>query len=310
MHRLTIRDTIGSDNKHMGGIQLQSNRPLLLIIVIVLIINIVLLDKVEYLNNQIQNLRHDYNNLQSSISSISGNVNSNLDRFTREQSWITPVQVDDGKTRVDGQQGLAVLNWQIKDYKEGAEVVFHYRQNESEEFETVPAKNKGDGFFEVEIPFDIRVEPYWEVDVSKRTMGGTVTSEKKVKAPGPDYQSVSYYVSMKTGDVIRSSEIAYVDVAYLAKLKYEPIVGHVDINNNKYHISVFDHNTGSNDFHSAMAVFYNGSKVVAEKAMEVRDVHDSGKTYTLDYVADSQDISHLVIQVKYEDGKTFEKEIF
>ena len=78
---------------------MQSDRRLFFILVIVLIINISLLGKVGNLNNQVQNLRHNYNNLQSSISSISGNVNSSLDRFTREQSWI-PVRVDDGKTRV------------------------------------------------------------------------------------------------------------------------------------------------------------------------------------------------------------------
>lgn len=289
---------------------MQSNRRLFLILVIVLIINIALLGKVGDLNNQIQNLRHDYNNLQSSISSISGNVNSTLDRFTREQSWITPVQADDGKTQVDGEQGLAVLNWQIKDFREGAEVVFHYRQNESGEFKAVTAKNIGDGFFEVEISFEITVEPFWEVGVSKRTMGGTVTSEHKVEPPKPDYESVGYYVSMKTGDVTRSSEIAYIDVAYLSRMKYEPIVGHVEINNNKYHISLYEHHNSSNNFQSVTVKLYDGSNVVAEKAMEVRDVHDSGKTYMLNYIADSQDISHLVIQVKYADGKTFERKVF
>jgi len=140
-------------------------------------------------------------------------------------------------------------------------------------------------------------------------MGGTVTSEKKVKPSGPDHQTVSYYVSMKTGEVTRSSEIAYIDVAYLAKIKYETIVGHVDISNDRYHISLFEpHNSSS--FQSVTVKLYNGSRLVAEKVMEVRDVHDSGKTYRLDYVVDSQDVSRLVIHVEYEDGKTFEKEIF
>ena len=202
-----------------------------------------------------------------------------------------------------------MLNWQIKDFVEGAEVVFHYRQNENGEFETVPAQNKGDGFFEVEIPFEIRVEPYWEIGVSKRTAGGTVTSEHKVKPVGPDYQSISYYVSMKTGEVTRSSEIAYVDVAYLAKIKYETIVGHVDINNDRYHISLVEPHNGSR-FQSVTVKLFDGVRLIAEKAMEVRDVHDSRKTYGLDYVVDSKDLSRMVIHVEYEDGKAFDKEIF
>ncbi len=289
---------------------MQSNRRLFLILVIVLIINIILLGKVGDLNNQIQNLRHDYNSLQSGISSISGNVNSTLDRFTREQSWITPVRVDDEKTKVDGEQGLAVLNWQIKDFREGAEVVFHYRQNESGEFTAVPAKNIGDGFFEIEIPFEITVEPFWEIGVSKRTMGGTATSEHVVERPRQDYQSVSYYVSMKTGDVIRSSEIAYVDVAYLAKIKYEPIVGNIDINNNKYYISLYEYTHNANRFEFIKAKFYNGSKIVAEKAVEVQDNAGPTRTYSLTYDGGSQDISHLVIEVEYTNGKTFERKVF
>ena len=296
-------------NYYIGGVKLQSDRRLFFILVIVLIINISLLWKVGDLINQVQNLRFNYNSLQSSINSISGNVNSSLDRFTREQSWITPVRVDDGKTRVDGENGLAVLNWQVKDFKEGAEVVFHYRQKEGGEFETVPAQNKGDGFFEVEIPFEIRVEPYWEIGVSKRTAGGTVTSEHKVKPVGPDYQSISYYVSMKTGEVTRSSEIAYVDVAYLAKIKYETIVGHVDINNDRYHISLVEPHNGSR-FQSVTVKLFDGVRLIAEKAMEVRDIHDSRKTYGLDYVVDSKDLSRMVIHVEYEDGKAFDKEIF
>jgi len=288
---------------------LQSDRRLFLILVIVLIINIVLLGKVADLNNQIQSLRHNYNNLQSDISSISGNVNSTLDRFTREQSWITPVQVDDGKTRVDGEQGLAVLHWQIKDFPEGAGVIFHYSQEKSGEFTAVPAKNIGAGLFEVEIPFEITVEPFWEIDVSKRTMGGTATSEHVVERPRPDYQSVGYYVSMKTGDVTRSSEIAYIDVAYLAKEKYEPIVGHVDINNNKYHISLYEYTHNPNRFESIKARFHNGSRIIAEKDVEVQDNTGPSKTYSLTYDAGSQDISHLVIQVKYTNGKTFEKKV-
>jgi hypothetical protein len=309
MRNLKIRDIMVLVNYYIGGVKLQSDRRLFFILVIVLIINIILLGKVGDLNSQIQRLRHEYNNLQSSISSISSNVNSSLDRFTREQSWITPVHVDDGKTKVDGEKGLAVLNWQIKDFVEGAEVVFHYRQNENGEFETVLVQNKGDGFFEVEIPFDIRVEPYWEIRVSKRIVGGTKTSAHMAEAPGPDYQSVSYYVSMKTGDVTRSSEIAHVDVAYLAKIKYETIVGHVDINNDRYHISLVEPHNGSR-FQSVTVKLYNGVRLIAEKAMEVRDVHDSRKTYGLDYVVDSKDVSRLVIHVEYEGGKTFEKEIF
>jgi hypothetical protein len=288
----------------------QSNRFLFLAIVIILIINIVLLGRVGELNNQVQNLRHNYNNLQSSINSISGNVNNTLDRFTREQSWITPVQVNDHKTWIDDEKGLAVLNWQIKDFKEGAEVVFHYRQSRSGEFNAIPAQDKGDGFFEVTLPFDIKVEPFWEIGVSKSSAKGSVTSEMEVKPPNPDYQSISYYVSMKTGDITRSSEIAYIDVAYLAKIKYETIVGHVAIHDDKYNISLFGGHNRDNSIQSATVLLYDRSRVVDERALEVKHSEGGSKTYSANYEAGSQNITRLVIRVTYNNGKTFEKEVY
>lgn len=291
---------------------MQSNRPLFLTVVLVLIINLVLLMRMGDLNNQIQNLSHNYNNLQSSLNSISGNVNNTLAQFTREQSWITPVQVNNEKTKVENEQGLAVLNWQIKDFQEGAEVAFHYRESESGEFKAIPAESKGAGIFEVNMPLKVKVEPFWEINVSKTRDSGNnssaTVSQEAVMAPGPA-QSIGYYVSMKVKDSIKSSEVSYFDLAYLTRMKYEPIRGHIDINKNKYNISLFEHYPGSNNFASVMVKFYDGSIVVAEKAVEVQDDNNGRKTYFLAYDAGSQNISQLVIQVKYTNGNTFEKAI-
>ena len=146
---------------------MQSNRPLFLTVILVLIINFVLLMRMGDLDNRIQNLSNNYNNLQSSLNSISGNVNNTLNRFTREQTWITPVQINNEKTKVENEQGLAVLNWQIKDFPEGAEVAFHYREGESGEFKVIPAESRGAGFFEVNMPVKVKVEPSINIGIFK-----------------------------------------------------------------------------------------------------------------------------------------------
>jgi len=261
------------------------------------------------LNNQIQNLSHNYNNLQSSLNSISGNVNNTLAQFTREQSWITPVQVNNEKTKVENEQGLAVLNWQIKDFQEGAEVVFHYRESESGEFTAIPAESKGAGFFEVNMLLKVKVEPFWDVQVSKTEKMGTKTSERAVREI-KSVQSIGYYVSMKVKDTTKSSEVSYFDLAYLAQTKYEPIRGHVAINKNKYNISLFEDYPSSNNFASVMVKFYDGNNLIAEKPVEVQKAENGAKTYFLAYEAGSQNISHLVVQVEYTNGNTFEKEIY
>lgn len=282
---------------------MQSEKRLFLAAVLILIMNFVLFAKIGDLNNQVKSLSQNNNNLQSSLNAVSSNVNQSLDQFTKEQSWISPVEVNDEKTIVGNEQGIAVLNWQIKDYREGAEVIFHYRQAASEEFKDIPAVNKGAGFFEVNLPMEIKVEPFWDIQVVRSEKFGTATSE--IAKPAEQTVGYSYYVSMKTGDIIKSSEVSYFDVGYLAKVKYEPIRGHVEIKNNKYSISLVE----NQDFASVLVKFYDGSNVIATKAMHVPNDQNGLRSYALSYDPGSQSISHIVIQVKYNNGNTFEKEI-
>lgn len=292
---------------------MNSNRSLFILIALLLVINIVLFVRVGELNGQIQSLRYNYGNIQSSIDSISGDVNSTLQQFTREQSWITPVRVDHNRTWVDGDAGVALLNWQIKDFKEGAEVVFHYRRPDLEGFDETLAKDKGDGFFEAEMPFKANIEPLWEVNVSQTHSRGkipsvSVSTASTAMAPDSGYRSVDYYVSMRSGDTIKSSEMTSFDVAYLANMKYDTIVGHVHIHDEQYHISLFD-SYGDNRYESVTVSFYDDKKLVDKKTLEMSETHNTGATYELDYEAASPGISRLVIRVKYKEGGAFEKEI-
>lgn len=285
----------------------QSQKPLYVIVGIILIINLVLMQRTSQLNNAVQELGHKLNNQQSSIHSISGNVNDTLDRFTREQSWITPVQVDDAKTKVADEDGLAVLNWQIKDLPNGAEVVFHYRETETGDFTSLPAENIGAGLFQASMPFKANIEPFWDIQVSIRERMTTITSEA-VPMGKEEFQSIGYYVSMKHNDVIKSSELAYFDVAYLAQKKYEPIFGHVDINNNKFNISLHEQKPDGGNYEAVSVKFYAGTTLVVDKPAIVEDNNNGGQTYYVGYDAESHNISRLVIEVQYANGKTFSRE--
>ncbi len=287
---------------------MQSSRPLYLIVVLVLIINVVLLLKIGDLNHRLANFDQNYNNLQSSIHLISTNVNQTLTQFTREQSWITPVQINEEKTKFEQGKGTAALNWQIKDFPEGAEVVFHYHQSESREFIDVPAQSTGAGFFEVSIPLDLKVEPPWHVDMT-RTGDSQQMAVQAPMMPNPG-QAFEYYVSMKTKDIIKSSEVANLDPAYLSRTKYEPIRGHVDIRDNKVNITIIEHFPGSNSFESVILKIYDANHMVTEKPLEVQQTENSLKRYALLYDAGSQNISNLILQVKYTNGESFARDIY
>jgi len=289
---------------------LSKTKLLSITLAVIIIMNVVLISKIGDLNNRVQNLSHNYNNLGSSINSVTSNVNQSLDRFIREQSWITPVQINHEKSKVDTEQVLAVFNWQIKDYLEESEVVFHYRLSDTEEFTTVVAESINTGFFEVSLPLEIKAEPSWEVNISRTEKG---VSEQSIEQIAREIKQadkpIRCYVSMKTKDSLKSSEVSYLNYEYLAHMKYEPVRGHVHISRNNYNISLFEDNNSNNSFESITAEFYNGNNLIVKKPVEVQDAQNGMKDYSLSYDSGSEDISHIILKVKYKNGDTFQKEI-
>jgi len=290
---------------------LSKTKLLSITLAVIIIMNVVLISKIGDLNNRVQNLSHNYNNLGSSINSVTSNVNQSLDRFIREQSWITPVQINHEKSKVDTEQVLAVFNWQIKDYLEESEVVFHYRLSDTEEFTTVVAESINTGFFEVSLPLEIKAEPSWEVNISRTEKG---VSEQSIEQIAREIKQadkpIRCYVSMKTKDSIKSSEVSYINYEYLAHIKYEPVRGHVHIDGNQYNISLFDDSITTNNMESITAEFYNGNNLITHKQLERQDDQNGIKSYHLSYSSDSEDVSHIVLEVEYSNGDTFQKEIY
>lgn len=289
------------------------NKLLSILVVLILITNFFLISEIEDLNNRIQTITNNYNSLQSGINSVTSNVNQSLDRFTREQSWITPVRINNEKSKVDDEQGLVVVNWQIKDYQEGSEVFFHYRESESEEFKTIPAESVDTGFFEVTLPFEMKAEPHWELNVSWTTERGVserVTEQKAREEIKQSVQTIRCYVSTKVGGMIRSSELSYLNYEYLANMKYEPVRGHISMNDNQYNIAIFEDNNTNNSFESLTVEFYNGNNLIVREPLELQEDQNGMKHYFLSGDTGSENISQIILEVKYENGDNFKREVF
>lgn len=284
---------------------------LAVIVVIILATNIVLIFRIGDLQNQIQNLSHNYNNLQSSINSVTSNVNQTLDRFTREQSWITPIQTNNEKTRVEDEQGLLVLNWQIKDFQEGSEVNFHYRKSDTGEFSSISAESVNTGLFVVSLPVEIKSEPTWYINVSWSGESGVSQKVSRKTVDGVSRQhSLTYYVSMKTDGFIKSSEVSYLNYEYLANMKYQPIRGNVHIDDNNINITLHEEKMYKNAFESLTAEFYNNQGLIDEKVIEAQEDPNGMRHYHLWYDSGSEDISCIILEVKYENGDSFRKEVY
>jgi len=227
------------------------------------------------------------------------------------------VQINNEKSLSENNQGLAVMNWQVKDFVEGSEVIFHYRMSESEEFKAVPAVKQDTGLFEVQIPINIKEEPLWEIQNIRVGEKGKNQNEAyqvatEIKQISQENQTVSCYISMKTKDTIKSSEIVNHNIGYLAYYKYEPIRGDLQVNSNQYNLSLFEDQSGNNSFESVMASFYSGTNLLAEKQLNVENPQNGMqgiKHRFLHYDSGKESISNIVLQVKYQNGKSFSKEI-
>jgi len=291
---------------------LQKNKGLSFMVFAVLIMNFVLLSKVGNISNQIQNVSNNYNNIQSRLQSVSSDVNHNLDQFTREQSWITPVGINAEKSKVDNAQSLVVADWQIKDFQQDSEVIFHYRSSDAEAFKSITALSQNTGFFEVQIPIEIEVGPFWEVHVSGEREASEMEEIKEMEIKKFD-QNLMCYVSMETKDSIKSSEISSMNIGYLSHIKYKPVIAHVNIRGKQHSITLFEEKAvNDNDFESIQVEFYNGDTLLAEKPLEViSEQNQQNRTaeYALSYDAGSESVSHIILEVKYKSGDTFRKEI-
>ncbi|HHV64200.1 MAG TPA: hypothetical protein GXX46_03880 [Peptococcaceae bacterium] len=302
---------------------------LTLALLAVLFLNFFLVTQINELKNRLENLNYNYQNLQSSFHSLTEDVNHSLERFTREQSWITPVQINEDKSRVDSEKALVVLNWQIKDFIEGSEIVLHYRNTDSEEFRTIAAESSNTGFFEASLPLEMKAEPSWEINVSisgkKRQAEGAaeIIPEKTVERISTKErdaeQALQCYVSMKTKGQVKSSELSYLNYSYLAHKNYESVHGHVRIDGSKHYIQLTGMGIGSNAIKSIYAEFYSGQKLIDKKEIPAQDVQiksnmpkpEGGEInhYSLEYDSGSEKITGIILEVTYSSGDSFSKEI-
>lgn len=293
-------------------------RSLYLALGAIIVMNAVLLIRIGDLNNRMESLSHSYNNLQSRISSVTFDVNQSLNQFIREQSWISAVQIDYDRTLANLEHSKAVVSWQLKDFQEGAEVTFHYRQQSNAEYQTIRAEAGSTGLFEVQVPLEVKPGPVWDVQSFGPASGEAPQRAVEIKAP-PAHQSIQCYISVKTGNNIKSSEMSFLDLSDVASWRYEPVRGHIENNKNHYSITLFADGSGQYGFESITATFYNGEQIVAEKPVavrqdEIRQYPDRAqppvpRDHHLSYDAGTQTITRVVLSVKYENGEQFSYDI-
>ncbi len=293
------------------------------VLAISLLINISLMLSMSEMKNRVDQISNNQMQLMNNISSQTNTVSMMLDDFKREQSWITPIRMD--MKGGDPAGGSAVVNfeWQIKELPQNADVVFHYKIGEEQEYRSVPATAAQEGLFQVSLPIDVEIEPEW-LFYTTISNGGNMAAEEarsineEMRKADTERNQISYYVTSTSGEMVKSSEVEAAHLGEIGTRYYGALDVNVHLERNSYNVSV--------------AVVKNDSKAELEKAtlLKFKDETAAGKE---ELVSDKEkesagqpagtptvfhrkspggkiDFMRLVLEVEYSNGETFRKEIY
>ena len=287
---------------------------LITIVVVSGFINMILIGKVNDLENQMRNVQHQTSQINSTISSIPNQVNAQLNNALNQlkeiESWITPIHIEAESLKDDSVTVKA--KWQIKDYMEDAEVLFHY-QLKGEEFYQIEATMKDNGYFEATFPLDVNLEPNWEMVYQGEFTEKEVRTIEEAKKKDREANTVQYYVSMKNKDQIKSSEMNYYNLIGISNRFYGTLSVHLSSRNNN--IDSIAINTMTipleRTLESVVSKSYKGNKLLSVREFDsTNHPEENISTFHIDYQNEKQDFDRLVIEAKYSDGKVFSRELY
>jgi len=281
-------------------------------LIISVIMNYALLTKVEILENQVNSIVEYQNQLMSNINSQTSNIENVMNEIKQEQSWISTI---DSFVESKGSQAEITFEWQIKELPNNSSVVFNYSLGVDKEFSTVPAVNKKNGLYYVTIPVDVELGPHWQIP--QNTSGKQEEmSSKEIEERKLDQNAMKYFVSVSYDDIVKSSEIHKMDLAYLGSMDYGLLDVLVDMTNNDYFVSMLHSNEGNGIIIPLKKVYlmkYRNKKLIKEEQLISDASSDSSNEEPVFFrmkKTEKMEYTRLLVKVVYSNGQTFEKEIY
>lgn len=281
-------------------------------LIISVIMNYVLLNKVAILENQVNSIEEYQNQLMSNINSQTSNLENVMNEIKQEQSWISTI---DSFVESKGSQAEITFEWQIKELSNNSSVVFNYSLGVDKEFSTVPAVNKKNGLYYVTIPVDVELGPHWQIP--QNTSGKQEEmSSKEIEERKLDQNAMKCFVSVSYDDIVKSSEIHKMDLAYLGSMDYGLLDVTVDMTNNDYFVSMLHSNEGNGIIIPLKKVYlmkYRNKKLIKEEQLISDASSDSSNEKPVFFrmkKTEKMEYTRLLVKVVYSNGQTFEKEIY
>ncbi len=271
------------------------------------------MSKINGLENQVNYLADSQYQITDNISNQTNNINHILNDFKEEQSWISAITMDINTDELKDEKTKASFQWQVKELHEDAEVIFHYAFGNTETYEDIPAEQAETGIFNVQVPFDLDLEPQWEI-MSYGEEQEWIIEEKKIAESRA--VELKYYVSVSSNDIVKSSALHRENLGYVGTGQYGII--HVDMDNRKHDetlsVSVTNHRTNPViRVEEAYLLVYQNEAQVSEEKLESEPEEEEHpnrpRHFHLTEVEQYEDM-RVVLKVVYNNGDTFEREIY
>ncbi len=282
-------------------------------LVVSLIMNFTLFSKLGQLENQVNSISNIQYNISDNVNHQADHILGVLDEMKAEQSWITPIRMDLDPNEVVGDQAEATFEWQVKELQKDSEVVFHYTYGDNEKFKALPAEEIQPGMFRVKVPFEVSVEPRWNVNV----MDNNAKMTKKEMEQQMLENTLKYYVSVSYGDMVKSGKVHTEYLWEYGSHLYGTIQTDVLMmgEDELFSVMLFHHHADSSSLwiEEAHLLKYKDGTMSGKDKFVTDEQYDPADPMTdafkLDKVKEYKDM-RLVVQVTYNNGESFEKEVY
>jgi hypothetical protein len=285
-------------------------------LVVSLIMNYNLFSRLDFVENQLNNVYNNQHNIISNVNSQAGQVQNIMNEMKEEQSWISRINMEFDPSKVSVGHAAATFEWQVKELQTNSEVMFHYVYGDSENYVSVRAEELQGGLFQVKIPIEVELEPFWEVGVITTTSSNmheeskNVIEERMMKHEREN--RLKYFVSVSHEDLVKSGEIHTEHLGHYGSNYYGILRGDVYEHEENISLSLINEYMmePSVTIEKAYLVKYEGTTLLGEEEIESQDPEGEWPRHFHVNQIEKYDNMRLVIKVVYSDGKAFEKEVY
>jgi hypothetical protein len=276
-----------------------------------LVMNLMLISKVNELNNRVDNVSSEQQNLLHSVNGQTNELQQAFNSFKEEQSWLGSVEMDVNTAASGKGQAEALFNWQVKEWQTDSQVFFHYAIGTNIEFEKLQAEQLEQGLFQVKVPITVKLEPLWDVQLSESGSNMEEMSKMEKEAQMDQY-SLKYYITVESENVVKSGEIQSESLDYLGTNQFGILQGDIHRSGKNASVTLMQHRTSGETsvIEEAYLLKYQNDRFIGKEALQLEDEQDDNfRLFQLRDISQYKEGMRFVIKVVYQDGTIFEKEV-